>query len=262
MDVQCDVPGAQELEWPQGAMRIGQLTRKRQPGTSQPMPSRCEELKLGKSQHREVREAEADPNTSCPVSRTYYAISPHQRQPARPAPRPLPLQRCCGRTRRWRCPAGWQCAGATRRRAGVRGSGSPLRWTGSGARLGTGRGPPPRLELGSPPGLRPLVGLPLEPKLALSPLGPELGPPLGLVPLLGPPGDSGHHCTSQPPKKTILRCRPQRRFISHAQPQKCEGNACTTHTPSMGLWEDKRAEKRCPGPFSRETDGQMGAPQG
>lgn len=41
---------------------IAQLTRKGQSGTSPPRPSSCEQLKLGKSQHREVRESEAAPS--------------------------------------------------------------------------------------------------------------------------------------------------------------------------------------------------------
>lgn len=114
------------------------------------------------------------------------------------------------------------------------GSDSPLRWTGSGARLGTEqgpplapqallgpeRGPPQSLRLGTPLrtplGPRPLLGPMLEarPPLDLVSsqgprplLGMELGPPPGLGPRLAPPPGPGleleplpgplgdaHHC--------------------------------------------------------------------
>lgn len=44
-------------------MKIG-LTREGQSRTSQTRSFSCEQLKLGKTQHREVRESEADPNTN------------------------------------------------------------------------------------------------------------------------------------------------------------------------------------------------------
>lgn len=140
----------------------------------------------------------------------------------------IPQQCCCGRTQRWCSPAGWQCAAVMGRRAGVKGSDSPPRQTGSGARLGTGpaaqlvvgpllgAGPPLESLLGSPLGPRPLLGPPRGSLLGLGPLprlelglplglGPGLMPPreldLELEPLPGPPGDAGHCCISQCPEK-------------------------------------------------------------
>lgn len=76
-DVQCGMPGAQEQKWPQRATMIEQLTRKGQSGTSPPRPSSCEQLKLGKSQHTEVRESETAQHKLCSLQdRLCYLSTP------------------------------------------------------------------------------------------------------------------------------------------------------------------------------------------